>query len=147
MLACQGPRVGQGWNLARVIPHSEIRTHAHTHTQVMAASSTPNWPHTLDESGRTVLAPWANKIHVRFFSSVAAVAFAKYTQVEPLHVFMEELKRNRCYIREQEANPHKELDVVLIYGNHVDEIVTEDVFLNFTPSWTPIRLTLIHRRQ
>ena len=89
----------------------------------------------------------ANIIHVSFFNSVGAVPFAKYTQEQPLHVFMEELKRNRCYIREQEANPHKELDVVLTFDNHPDDLVTDDVFLNFTPSWYPIHLTLIHRPQ
>ena len=99
------------------------------------------------DSGHMVPMPWANLLHVSFFGSEGAVPFAKNTQDEPLHVFMEELKLNRCYIREQEANPHKELDVVLIFGNHVDDLVTEDVFRNFTPSWTPIRLTLIHRRQ
>jgi hypothetical protein len=110
----------------------------------MAAS--PNWPHTLSESGHTVLMRWANIINVNFFDSGGAVPFPK-AQDQTLHEFMAELKRNRCYIREQEANPQEDLDVVLVFDNHDDEIVTEDVFQNFTPRWTPIRLTLIHRRQ
>jgi hypothetical protein len=106
-----------------------------------------SYPHTLDELGRTVLAPCANIIHVSFFSSVAAVPFAKETQAETLNTFMMKLKENSFYHREQRANPHKELDVVLIFGSQPDDLVTPDVFLNFAPSWDPIHLTLIHRPQ